>query len=234
VHADEELRVTPSMLRRAPDMCGRRLAREHAGGKRYANKAADARFAVHNRLVADIRLAHVDDERVRAEAFVEPRELEPEQRHVYRAGVRGYLAMFAHRPARAADLGWRCALPALGVDLLCDVGVALELPGGGRELRVLKLGGRRAGAPLVDPVELRCALVRTAEWAPTQLRIVVADLIEREHIVHEAELIAERTEATAWMTERVELVKDIAAGNRARSGSDCNGCSFVAGCEAHA
>jgi hypothetical protein len=221
------------MLRRAPDMCGRRLAREHAGGKRFANKAADARFAVSNRLVADVRLAHVDDERVRAEAFVEPVELEPEQRRLYRAAVRGYLAMFAHRPARAADLGWRTPVPTLGVDLLGDLGVALELRGGDRELRVVKLGGRRVGAPLIDPVELRCALVRTAEWAPTQLRIVVADVIEREHATHEPDLGAERLEATAWITQRVELVKAIATRSAVRPGAGCNGCAFVAGCEAH-
>jgi hypothetical protein len=225
--------VTPSMLRRADEMCRRRLAREHAGAKRFANKAADARFAVSNRLLADVRLAHNDHERVRAEAFVEPQELEPEQRLLYRAAVRGYLARFGEQPGRAADLGWRTSLPSLGVELLGDPGVALELNDGTRELRIVKLGGRRAVAPLLDPVELRCALVRTAQWAPVQLRVIVVDVIEQECIIHEPDLVAERLEATAWITQRVERVTELSTDGRARAGSDCIGCAFIAGCEAH-
>jgi hypothetical protein len=234
VDIDESPRVTPSMLRRVEDMCRRRLAREHAGGKRFANKGADARFAVGNRLVADARLAHHDAECVRAEAFVDPTELEHEQRHLYRAGVRGYLGRFADRPGRAVDLGWRTPLPQFGVDLVGDVGLALELPRGERELRILKLGGRRPGIALLDPVELRCALVRTEAWASSQLRIVVVDLIEQEQITHEPDLESERLEANAWMAERIELIKANAAHGRARAGADCNGCAFIAGCEAHA
>ncbi len=139
-------------------MCRRRLAREHAGGKRYANRSADARFAVSNRLVADARLAHTDPVLVRREAFVDPRDLEPEQRACYWAGVRGYLANFGDRPGRLADLGWQTSLPDVGVDLVANVGLPLERADGSHELRMLKLGGRRTGAPLLDPVELRCAL----------------------------------------------------------------------------
>jgi hypothetical protein len=222
------------MLRRADDLCHRRLAREHAGGKRFANKAADARFAVSNRLAADARLAHTDPESVRAEAFVEPHELEPEQRHLYRAGARGYLTYFSARPGRIADLGWRSALPELDVDLVGDLGVALDLADGTHELRIVKLGGRRAGAALLDPVELRCALLRTTDWAPTDLRIVVADLLEHEIVSHVPELETERLEAAAWINERVEIIKQHAAHGRARAGADCNGCAFIAGCEAHA
>ena len=46
--------------RRADDMCRRRLAHEHAGGKRHANRSADARFAVSNRLFEDAQLAHAE------------------------------------------------------------------------------------------------------------------------------------------------------------------------------
>ena len=96
------------------------------------------------------------------------------------------------------------------------------------------LGGRRAGAALLDPVELRCALLRTTDWAPTDLRIVVADLLEQEIVSHVPDLEAERLEAAAWIDERVEIVKEHAAHGRARAGADCNGCAFIAGCEAHA
>jgi hypothetical protein len=234
VQIEERPRVTPAMLRRADDLCRRRLAREHAGGKQHANRTADARFEVANRLVADARLAHVDAEVVRREAFVEPKELAPEQRALYRAGMRGYLAEFGERPGRASDLGWRTELEPLGVDLLGDVGLALELPDGGHEVRFLKLGGRRAGAPLLDPVELRCVLARTEEWAPDDLVIIATDLIEQETLTHVPDLAVERAEAAAWLAARVAVIAAHAADGRPRAGSDCNGCAFVAGCSAHA
>jgi hypothetical protein len=231
---EERPRVTPAMLRRADDMCRRRLAREHAGGKQHANRTADARFAVANRLVADARLAHADAEVVRVEAFVEPRELAPEQRALYRAGVRGYLAEFRDRPGRAVDLGWRTTITTAGVDLLGDPGIALERADGGREVRIVKLGGRRSGAPLLDPVELRCLLVRTEEWAPADLIVVATDLIEQESATHVPDLAVERADAAAWLAERIAAIEAYAADGRARPGSDCNGCAFVAGCSAHA
>jgi hypothetical protein len=232
--ADDAGRVTASMLRRADEMCRRRLAREHAGGKRFANRAADARFAASNRFLEDARLAHVDAERVRTEAFVEPRDLEPEQRSLYRAAVRGYLTLFADRPGRSVDLGWRTAIGSLDVDLVGHPGLALELADGSRELRVCRLGGRRTGAPLLDAVEMRCALLRTGEWAPTQLRVVAVDLIEQELVVFEPDVSPERIEAEAWLSERVATIAHHAGSAQPRAGADCNGCSFVAGCEAHA
>jgi len=234
VEVEERPRVTPAMLRRADDLCRRRLAREHAGGKQHANRTADARFAVANRLVADARLAHVDAETVRREAFVEPHELAPEQRALYRAGVRGYLAEFGARPGRAADLGWRTTLETLDVDLMGDAGLALERPDGSHEIRILKLGGRRSGAPLLDPVELRCVLARTDEWAPNDLVIVATDLIEQESVTHVPDLARERAGAAEWLAERVALIAAYAADGRPRAGADCNGCAFVAGCSAHA
>ncbi|HEY5170540.1 MAG TPA: hypothetical protein VIK54_02315, partial [Acidimicrobiia bacterium] len=92
---DEELpRITPAHLRRADDMCRRRLAREVHGGKRNANRTANMRFAVSNRIEEDARLAQSELAEPRPEAFVEPRELEPEQRALYRAAARGYLDAF--------------------------------------------------------------------------------------------------------------------------------------------
>jgi hypothetical protein len=234
VEIEDQPRVTASMLRRVDACCHRRLAREHAGGKRHANKAGDARFAVQNRLVADARLAHAAPDTVRPEAFVDPRELAAEQRHLYRAGVRGYLTMFGERPGRLADVGWRTALRGLGVDLVGDIGVALELPDGTCEVRILKLGGRRAARPLLDRVELQCVLLRTEAWARQTLRVIVADLIEQEVTVHDPDLVTERRDAWKWVSERVELVRRAAAHGQPRAGADCNGCGFVAGCEAHA
>jgi hypothetical protein len=226
----EAPRVTTAMLKRADDMCRRRLAREHAGGKRNANKSADMRFAVSNRLQGDARLAQAELGPPRPEAFVEPKDLEPEQRELYRAAARGYLHAFGDRPGRATDLGWQSHLRASGVDLIADPGIALDLPDGRRELRVLHFGSRHPGTPLLDPVQRRVALVRTAEWAPDQLTIVAADVIEQELARDTPELARERDEALAWINDRVERVQSLAADGRARAGADCSGCPFIAGC----
>jgi hypothetical protein len=232
VNGEAEIpRVTPSLLRRADSMCRRRLAREYAGGKRNANRAADARFAVSNRLSEDARLAQAELGTPRPEAFVDPTDLEPEQRALYRAATRGYLEAFGDRPGLAADLGWRTHLEDLGVDLIADVGLAIELPDGGRELRVLQLGTRHASAPLLDDAQLRFALVRTEEWAPDQLTILATDVIERESETHAPDLAAARADARGWITQRVELVQQLAADGRSRAGSDCSGCPFIAGCD---
>jgi hypothetical protein len=222
--------VTASLLRRAEVMCRRRLQHEHTGDKRSANPAANARFAVSNRLSADARLAQTELGPPRAEAFVEPRDLEPEQRALYRAAVQGYLAEFGDRPGRAVDLGWHTHLADVEVDVVGDPGIALELPDGRRELRVLSFGTRARGS-LLDAVNRRVALVRTTEWAPEQLTIVACDLIDCDVTRDTPDLERERAEALAWITERSALVKELAADGRARAGADCASCPFIAGCE---
>ena len=227
----ESPRVTTAMLKRADAMCRRKLAREHAGGKRNANRAADMRFAVSNRLQGDARLAQAELGPPRPEAFVDPKDLEPEQKELYRAAARGYLDAFGDRPGRATDLGWQTHLGDAGVDLIGDPGIALDLPDGRRELRILHFGSRHPGTPLLESVQRRVALVRTAEWAPDQLTIVAADLIEQEITGDTPDLARERAEALEWINERVELVKSLAADGRARAGADCSGCPFIAGCD---
>jgi hypothetical protein len=224
-------RVTPAMLRRADVMCRRRLAREYAGGKRNANKSADARFSVSNRLSEDARLAQTELGPPRPEAFVDPTDLEPEQRVLYRAATRGYLETFGDRPGLCTDLGWRTHLDDVGVDLVADIGIAIELPDGGRELRALHLGSRHPNAPLLDDAQLQFALVRTEVWAPDRLTIIAADVIERDTDCYEPDLPAARADARSWITERVELVQQLAADGRSRAGADCMGCPFIAGCD---
>jgi len=212
-------------------MCRRRLAREYAGGKRNANKSGDARFSVSNRISGDARLAQVELGPPRPEAFVDPTDLEPEQRVLYRAATRGYLEMFGDREGLCTDLGWRTHLDDVGVDLVADIGIAIELPDGGRELRALHFGSRRPNAPLLDDAQLRFALVRTAAWAPDQLAIIAVDVIERDTECYAPDLPAARSDARSWIVKRVEVVQQLAADGRARAGADCMGCPFIAGCD---
>jgi hypothetical protein len=232
VDRDELPHISPRHLRTADEMCRRRLAREIHSGKRNVNKTADMRFAVSNRLEADARLAQAECGPPVHEAFVDPRELEPEQRSLYRAAARGYLEEFGADDALVVDLGFRTELPELGVELSSNLGIAAEHADGGRVLRKVIVGARR-DSPLLDPVDVRVALVRTEEWAPVQLDIVAVDVIEQRRVTHVPDLDADREEAHAWITTRVGRVLELAADGRARAGRDCQGCAFIAGCSEH-
>jgi hypothetical protein len=224
--------ITPAHLRRADEMCRRRLAREVSGAKQRANKTADMRFAVSNRIEADARLAQSEPGPPRPEAFVEPRDLEPEQQALYRAAARGYLDAFGTSHATIADLGFRTALPALGVELSSSLGLAAELDDGGRELRRILVGARR-DSKLIDAVDVRIALVRTEEWAPVHLDIVAVDVIEQRRAAHTTDVEADREEARSWIADRVTRVLELAADPRPRAGRDCQGCAFISGCTKH-
>ena len=230
---DELPRVTVSMLRRADDMCRRRLSREHTGQKRRANPSSDARFAVSSRVEGDARLAQAEEGPPRAEAFVVPTDLEPEQQRMYRAAVQGYLGWFGERSGRCADLGWATEFPDLGVALIANVGLPVELDDGRRELRVLHYGQRARSRPVLDPVAVLVALLRTKEWAPEQLTIASADLIDNDFTEHDVTLPDDRDAAQAWFADRVQLVRELAVDARPRAGADCLGCAFIAGCPPH-
>jgi hypothetical protein len=230
---EEELpRITPAHLRRGDDMCRRRLAREVNGGKRRGNQAGDMRFAVSNRIEADARLAQSELGAPRSEAFVDPRDLEPEQQALYRAAKRGYLDAFGESSARIAEPEWRTALPELGVELSSSLGLRAELADGGRELRKILVGARH-DAKLLDPVDVRIALVRTEEWAPVQLEIVAVDVIEQRRTTYVPDLEAERAAAHEWIAGRVAIVLELVADPRPSAGRDCQGCAFISGCTKH-
>lgn len=233
VDAEELPHLSPRHLRSADEMCRRRLAREIHSGKRNVNKTADMRFAVSNRIEADARLAQSECGPPAREAFVDPRDLETEQRALYRAAARGYLDEFGESDAVVVDLGFRTHLPELGVELSSNLGIAAEHADGGRELRKILVGARRDGR-LLDPVDARMMLVRTEEWAPVQLDIVAVDVIEQRRTLHVPDLDADRAEAHEWIATRVARVLDLAADGRARAGRDCQGCAFIAGCSEHA
>ncbi len=95
---------------------------------------------------------------------------------------------------------------------------------------MLSLGTRARGS-LLDDVNRRVALVRTAEWAPDQLTIVACDLIDCDVTHDTPDLDRERVEALTWITERSAIVKELAADGRAHAGADCAGCPFIAGCD---
>jgi len=227
--ATEFTKITLRHLRRAEELCRRRLALETAG--QYGNRSSDARFGVPNRVAADVRLAHTDFGPPDTRAFVVPGELLPEQQRVYGAAVSGYLALFGDEPGRAADLGFETVLEELEVRLVGDIGVALDTDDG-CEVRVLRVV--EPGRPLIDDADLRFTIVRAAAWAAGRpLRLVAADVlnVQRADLVVDVE--AELPDARAWVDERVAVVRELVADPQPRAGVHCLGCGFVSGCKAH-
>ena len=177
-------------------------------------RASRSRIALQD----DARLAQAELGPPRPEAFVDPTDLEPEQRALYRAAARGYLGPSAnvrdrgrprveHASRRSRRRSRRPTRPR-----------ASSSPTAGRELRVLHLGTRHAGAPLLDPVQLRVrARAHRGVGAGTahdrrRRRDRTGDRsatspISKPHAPTRA----------AWITERVELVQELAADG-ARAG----------------
>lgn len=229
---DDGGRVTLAHLRRAESMCRRRLAREHAGLRGRWNPSP--RFAVKNRLVEDARVAHADLRAPGATDFPSPSDLLPEQQLVYRAAATGYVALFGARAARAVTVdAWETELPDLGVRLVGSLGLALETGDGKPELRSLQIGiaGNR---PMIDDVERRVVVVRSAAWVGTRaLHLVVVDLLAGEVVEEDLDVAAALPEALGWIEARVAAVRERAADPVPKAGADCRGCPFVPGCLAH-
>jgi len=227
---DDELpRVTLSMLRRADTMCPRRLAHEHASGRKLS-PLGDTGFEVSNRIVEDAILWHKSgiadtDERV---AFPDPPGVAPEQRALYRALARGYRATFSDAgiEVEVADLGWSTDIEDVGVRLVGTVGIAL-VRNGEHEIRLPRVA--RAGA-LLDPADLHFVVLRAAAWAPDRLRVVGFDSLQMQSIEYEID-VADRTAAAhAWLVERVAVIRTRAHPRRTIAGGDCRHCACIPGC----
>jgi hypothetical protein len=227
---DDDLpRVTLALLRRADTMCPRRLAHEHESGRKLS-RLGDAGFEVSNRVVEDATLWHkgrVDGDAERV-AFPEPTDLAPEQLALYRAFARGYLATFdATEDVEVADLGWSTDIDDLGVRLLGQVGIPVEYPTGARELRLPRVG---RGNALVDDADIRFALLRAAEWAPVQLRIVAFDPLDVRSVEYEIDVAARIDDAREWLSQRVAVIRGRAHPKQPVAGADCRHCSCLPGC----
>jgi hypothetical protein len=236
VDVDPQPRVTPALLRWADTMCPRRL--EGLYTDRRGNRPPDARFRVANRVFESARLAHLELAAPSTAAFTAVDGLEPEERRVYEAAAHWYVALFGDRAVRAVDLDdWESPVDELGVRLVGPGGLPVEDAAGRREVRILRVGGRRpvAGDPL-ESIEGRFALMRAADWAAGgRLHLVVADLVQgalAERDVDVDDVLA--GELQPWLAERVAVVRARAADPIARPGLECARCRYVAGCGAHA
>ncbi len=235
VDIDAPPRVTPALLRWADTMCPRRL--EGLYSDRRGNRPPDVRFRVANRVFDSARLAHLDLAAPSAASFSADSGLEPEERAVYEAAGRWYVALFGDRAVRAVDLDeWESTVDELGVRLVGPGGLPVEDAAGHREVRILRVGGRRpaAGDPL-ESIEGRFAVMRAAAWAAGgSLRLCVADLVQGALMVRDVDVdgVLAR-ELRPWLAERVAVIRERAADPTPRAGLECARCRYVAGCAAH-
>jgi hypothetical protein len=229
VNGDDELRrVTPALLRRAEQMCPRRLKHEYESGKKL-NRHSDARFEVSNRVSEDARLAHAEMVAPRPEAFVDPSDVEPEQRALYRAAATGYLRMFGVDAVLAEDIGRSTDEPELGVRLSGTPGLAVKHADGHAEVRVLRIG---SSGSLLDDTDIRFTLLRAGAWAGAALDITAVDLLDCRQIACTLDVEAELPGARSWLAERITVIEGRVDRDRPVAGIDCRGCTCIPGCPA--
>ena len=234
---DELPKVTLAFLRRAEELCPRRVAFEYQN--RRGNRTAPARWRVANQITEQARLSHLELGPPSPEAFTPLPDLLPEEREVYGAAAHWYLQPFGGRAVRSVDGGdvdeWETAVPALGIRLVGRAGLAVEDADGRPELRLLRIGGRDPddGDTLASP-ETRFALLRAAEWlAGRSVRLVHADLLYGAIVEHEVAVDPVLAELRPWLGDRLDAVRRRIADPLPRPGLECGRCRFVAGCKAH-
>jgi hypothetical protein len=234
VDATEELpKVTAQLLARAATLCPRRLALEFDNTN--ANREANRRYRVLNELVGDARLAHATPARPEPRHFVGATDLLVEERAVYAAAARWYVALFGDEPMVTADPDtddMATDAPRLGVRLTGPAGLALETTRGDRELRMLSLGDRTP-EEVLDAPRTRFALLRRPGWTRRGVvRVVRADLLGGWSVADEVDGAAAWSELRDWLADRVATVTARADRRRPEPGRDCGPCRFVAGCSA--
>jgi hypothetical protein len=229
-------RVTSALLRWADTMCARRLEGIYAD--RRANRPADARFRVANRVFESARLCHVELAAPSSTVFNLHHGLEPEERRVYDAAGRWYIALFGDREVRSVDLDdWETTVDDLGVRLVGQAGLPVEDASGHRETRLLRIGTRPLSddADLLDSVDVRFAVLRLSEWAAGgELRVCVADLLEGSLAERTIDVGAALDDLRAWLAARVAVIRERALSRSPTPGLECARCRYVAGCPAHA
>jgi len=238
--SDRELlpRVTPYLLRRADDMCARRLCNEYEGG-------AQSHDPVHRARMRDAFLAAVRD--VHAELTTPAlamfdgigADLEPEERRVLEQATRWYVEIFGDRAARLHEHGLDdpTVSKARGVRIGGWVDLTVVDADDAFELRQFELWSGRA--PVDDPLDLdavKVAVLRLSKWCDERpLRITWADLVHgvvRERVVDVAGALPE---LRGWFDDRLERVRARVGDPTAVAvaGDDCGSCKFVSGCPEH-
>jgi hypothetical protein len=207
-------------------MCPRLLHHEYFSG-RVLSPLGDGPFEVGARLTEDARTWHQG--KVQSDhGFPEPTDLEPEQRAVYRVAAQEYARRFGDHDVEVHDLGWVTEFTDLGVRLAGQVGITLVGADDRHEVRVLRFAAR----DLLDDVDMKFMILRTAQWAKSTLHVVAVDLLHGESAEYDIDIESHLSDARAWLEERVGIIRARSDWVRPVVGGDCRSCKCVPGCTA--
>jgi RecB family exonuclease len=227
-------KVTPWLLRRADDLCARRLAHHFAGAQRSDDPVNRSRL--REAFLDAARTAHSRDEPLRAAAWTVPSYLEPEEQAVLHQAFHWYVQIFDEHPARLDPHD--CDLPTESLRHDIRVGGWVDLTlrdGAGRpELRQVGLWGERVPENPLDAVAVQVAVLRLAGWAGSEpLRVSWSDLVGGGHTAALVDPAEDLPALVAGFRARLATVRTRSATPVAQPGRDCGGCPFVRGCPAH-
>ncbi|HUV10644.1 MAG TPA: PD-(D/E)XK nuclease family protein [Acidimicrobiia bacterium] len=226
-------RVTPSLLRDAPELCPRRVALDFAdeGGARDPVSRARLRGP----FLDAARAAHGEGGRMRREAFVVPTDLEPEEQRVFAQAVGWYEQLFGAHEVETYLHDCESPTERRGIRVGGWVDLTVVRTDGTKELRQLDLWAGRV--PSEDPLELPSvwlAVLRLRPWiGDGDLVVTWADLVRGLTRTRVVRLGAEIDGLRDRFDSSLRALRDRADADAARPGTGCAQCKHIGKCPAH-
>jgi len=224
-------RVTPYLLRRADDLCPRRLDREHRAAD--GNRDPVNRGRVRDAFLESARTAHALHPRIADGGWPEPVGLTPEEARVHDQAGHWYRMLFGDREVTLHDHDLTRPTELADTDLRLGGWVDLTVVGadGRRELRQVDVWGRAAPRDLLADWGVGLAVLRLADWTGDDpLTVSWTDLLHGVRVEEVVDPPAVRAEVRAALDARVAGLRARGATQDARPGADCGTCAFHKGC----
>ncbi len=222
-------KITPYLLRRAGDLCARRLAADYSGAPGSGDPVNRARL--RSAFLDAARAVHADGGAPDCRRLRAPRHLEPEERAVFEQAAGWYEQLYGTRPVRVHlhDCDTPTVSARRGVRIGGWVDLTVEGEDGLRELRQLDLwDGRR---PVDDPLELESvwvAVLRLARWAGDEpLLVSWTDLLRGDRCERLVRVADELPGLVERFDARLEVVRTRSAAPAAVAGGDCGRCRYL-------
>ena len=227
--------VTPYLLRRADDMCPRRLALTYDDSD--GTQGAFTRYRIRYPLLDAARNAHAELRPPDPQFFTPPADLLPDEQKLFRRVSETYCRVFAGEPVRTI-LGHpgerRTESKRLGVMVGGAVDLLVEDPDGGRELRQFELWGRDVCADPAESWETLLAVLRLVGFlGDVVLRVRHVDLVHGKTDERLVDLARNRAGIVRRFEERLELVRSRADKDSPEEGQDCGTCPYIPLCGVH-
>lgn len=227
--------VTPYLLRRADDMCPRRLAMTFDDTK--GTQGAFTRWRLRYPLVEGAHAAHAELRPPERASFVAPADLLHEEVALFERAADTYCRVFAGEPVEAVrghPGERRTESKRFGV----IVGGAVDLlavgPEGDHELRQFELWGRELCADPGTSWEMLLAALRVSKVVgEAVLRIRHVDLLTGALDERLVDLRRQREGLVRRFEDRLDLVRQRADKTAPEEGQDCGSCPHVPLCEVH-